>query len=115
MSIALFNACFQLNADAEAAFMQVLKLDRNCEDAMQELLRVRTYQLTEMGFSRQQAEAAIRQHNNVQQALDSLLAGVVAENLPTDVYQSEEEEAHPVGFVPQAIAMAPRSNDNKME
>ncbi len=26
--------------------MQVLKLDRNCEDAMTELLRVRTYQLT---------------------------------------------------------------------
>lgn len=26
--------------------MQVLKLDRNCEDAMTELLRVRTFQLT---------------------------------------------------------------------
>ena len=26
--------------------MRVLKLDRNCEDAMQELLRVRTHQLT---------------------------------------------------------------------
>lgn len=36
----------QLYADAEQAFMQVLKLDRNCEDAMTELLRVRTYQLT---------------------------------------------------------------------
>ena len=29
-----------------------------------------------MGFSRQQAETAIRSHDNVQQALDSLLAGV---------------------------------------
>ena len=38
--------CFQLYSDAEQAFMQVLKLDRNCEDAMTELLRVRTYQLT---------------------------------------------------------------------
>ena len=36
----------QLYADAEHAFMQVLKLDRHCEDAMQELLRVRTFQLT---------------------------------------------------------------------
>ena len=56
--------------------MQVLKLDRNCEDATQELLRVRTHQLTEMGFSRAQAEAAIHQFSTVQLALDSLLAGV---------------------------------------
>lgn len=84
----------KLNVEAEQAFMQVLKLDRNCDDAMQELLRVRTYQLTEMGFSKQQAESAIQQHNgSVQQALDSLLAGVVAENsLAGEVYISDEEE-----------------------
>ena len=31
--------------DAEKAFTQVLKLDKNCEDAVQELLRVRTHQI----------------------------------------------------------------------
>ena len=37
---------FQLLPDAEAAFLQVLKLDRHCDDAMQELMRVRSLQLT---------------------------------------------------------------------
>ena len=37
---------FQEYPKAEKAFMQVLKLDKNCEDAMQELIRVRTQQLT---------------------------------------------------------------------
>ena len=36
----------QLLPEAEAAFLQVLKLDRNCDDAMQELMRVRSLQLT---------------------------------------------------------------------
>ncbi|KAJ8317156.1 hypothetical protein KUTeg_005060 [Tegillarca granosa] len=69
-------AGLRMFSEAEDAFTQVLKLDKNCEDAVQELLRVRTYQLTEMGFSRQQAESAIKQHGTVQTALDSLLAGV---------------------------------------
>ncbi|KAL3864932.1 hypothetical protein ACJMK2_006575 [Sinanodonta woodiana] len=69
-------AGLKMYADAEHAFMQVLKLDKNCEDAMQELLRVRTHQIMEMGFTKLQAEAAIKQYGSVQQALDSLLAGV---------------------------------------
>ncbi|XP_013399477.1 uncharacterized protein LOC106165708 isoform X2 [Lingula anatina] len=90
-------AGLKLYADAEQAFMQVLKLDRHCEDAMQELLRVRTYQLTEMGFSRQQAENAIRQHGTVQAALDSLLAGVGKAAVPEttlegEVYVSDEDD-----------------------
>ena len=36
---------FQMFPDAEKAFTQVLKLDKNCEDAVQELLRVRTHQI----------------------------------------------------------------------
>lgn len=76
----------QFYADAEQAFMQVLKLDRNCDDAMQELLRVRTYQLTEMGFTRSQAENAIRTNGTVQSALDSLLAGVGKENMLCSIY-----------------------------
>ena len=46
----VFNSsllCFlQRFAEAEEAFMQVLKLDKNCEDATTELVRVRTHQLT---------------------------------------------------------------------
>ena len=33
-------------SEAEDAFTQVLKLDKNCDDAVQELLRVRIYQIT---------------------------------------------------------------------
>ena len=32
-------------SEAEDAFSQVLKLDKNCEEAVQELLRVRTSQI----------------------------------------------------------------------
>ncbi|KAI0239606.1 hypothetical protein LSAT2_009654 [Lamellibrachia satsuma] len=86
-------AGLKLYAEAEQAFVQVLKLDQKCEDAVQELLRVRTHQITEMGFSRQQAEQAIRQHGSVQQALDLLLAGVVGDtSLSSDVYISDEED-----------------------
>ena len=36
---------FQMFPEAEQAFTQVLKLDKNCEDAVQELLRVRIHQI----------------------------------------------------------------------
>ncbi|XP_070540536.1 uncharacterized protein [Ptychodera flava] len=85
-------AGLKLYAEAEGAFEQVLKLDRNCEDAMQELLRCRTHQLMEMGFSRAQSEVAIRQHGTVQAALESLLAGAVQENLSDEIYISDEED-----------------------
>ncbi|XP_074643081.1 uncharacterized protein LOC141900199 isoform X2 [Tubulanus polymorphus] len=85
-------AGLKLSADAEQAFMQVLKLDRNCEDAQQELIRVRTAQITEMGFSQQQAEAAIRQYGTVQGALDSLLAGVAENSLNNDYSTVSEDD-----------------------
>lgn len=40
---------FQLFSDSEMAFAQVLKLDKNCEDAMFELARVRVQQLEVRG------------------------------------------------------------------
>ncbi|KAK3599443.1 hypothetical protein CHS0354_036459 [Potamilus streckersoni] len=109
-------AGLKMYADAEHAFMQVLKLDKNCEDAMQELLRVRTHQIMEMGFTKQQAEAAIKQYGSVQQALDSLLAGVVAENtLAGEVYVSDDED----GFTPASPAhvnnTSQKVGDVKME
>ncbi|XP_064629906.1 nucleolin-like isoform X2 [Lineus longissimus] len=85
-------AGLKLYADAEQAFMQVLKLDRNCEDAMQELIRVRTHKLTEMGFSQKQAESAIRQYGTVQAALDSLLAGVAENSLQADAFLSDDDD-----------------------
>ena len=36
---------FQMFAEAEKAFMQVLVLDKNSDDSVLELLRVRTHQL----------------------------------------------------------------------
>ena len=41
----IVHVTFQMFPDAEKAFTQVLKLDKNCEDAVQELLRVRTHQI----------------------------------------------------------------------
>ena len=38
-------SCLQRYADAENAFEQVLHLDKNCEEAVEELRRVRGYQL----------------------------------------------------------------------
>ena len=37
---------FQKFPEAEEAFLQVLKLDKNCDEAVQELQQVRTRQLT---------------------------------------------------------------------
>ena len=56
--------------------MQVLKLDRTCEEAAKELTRVRTQQLIDMGFSPKHAEQAVLSKNSLQQALDYLLTGV---------------------------------------
>ncbi|XP_022098254.1 hsp70-Hsp90 organizing protein 1-like isoform X2 [Acanthaster planci] len=82
-------------AEAEAAFEHVLKLDKNCEDAVEELHKVRVGRLMEMGFSRPQSDAAIRQYGSVQAALDALLTnGVegVINSFPEDVYISDEED-----------------------
>ena len=61
--------------DAELAFEEVLKLDKRCIDATQELERIRVQQLMDMGFSRVRSESAIRKYIKIRPALDSLLAG----------------------------------------
>ncbi|XP_067144359.1 uncharacterized protein [Centruroides vittatus] len=61
-------------SESEEAFDVVLKLDKNCTDAEQELYKVRTLQLMEMGFSKQQAETTINHYGNVQMALEALLS-----------------------------------------
>ncbi|XP_052771808.1 stress-induced-phosphoprotein 1-like isoform X2 [Mya arenaria] len=99
--------------DAEQAFSQVLKLDKNCEDAVQELLRVRTHQIMEMGFTRPQAEAAIKRYGTVQAALDSLLAGVAENSLSVDreVYVSDDDDS----FTPAANSRTQGASDTKMD
>ncbi len=82
-------------AEAETAFEDVLKLDKNCEDAVEELHKTRISRLMEMGFNRPQCDAAIRQYGSVQSALDALLInGVegVSSAFPEDVYISDEED-----------------------
>lgn len=45
-----------------------------------------------MGFTKQQAEAAIKLHGTVQTALDSLLAGVAESALTSEVYLSDDDD-----------------------
>ncbi|XP_005100007.2 uncharacterized protein LOC101855261 [Aplysia californica] len=83
-------AGLKMFSDAEKAFMQVLKLDKNCDDAVTELLEVRTHLLMDMGFSKSRSEAAIKKHDSVQAALDSLLTGCVDSSV-SDLYISDDE------------------------
>jgi hypothetical protein len=54
-----------------------------------------------MGFSEQQAQNAVRQFDTLQQAVDSLLAGLVSENpMLGDVYLSDEDEQSTPPTVP---------------
>lgn len=64
-------------AKAEKCFEEVLRLDKDCEDAKNELIGAKVLQITEMGFSISQAEAAIAQYNSVQSALEVLLSGAL--------------------------------------
>lgn len=51
---------FQRFSEAEEAFLQVLKLDKNCEEAVQELQQVRTRQLTVKYFFERRFTTACR-------------------------------------------------------
>ncbi|XP_020908980.1 uncharacterized protein LOC110246938 isoform X2 [Exaiptasia diaphana] len=104
-------AGIKLFADSEMAFAQVLKLDKNCEDAMFELARVRVQQLEEMGFSTLQSEAAIHQYATVQSALEALLAGKVKCPNPEDIYVSDGEDDNTVR--PSNSINLPTSLENK--
>ncbi|XP_061177887.1 uncharacterized protein LOC133186662 isoform X3 [Saccostrea echinata] len=97
-------AGLRMFSEAEDAFTQVLKLDKNCDDAVQELLRDRIYQITEMGFSRSQAEEAIKKHSTVQAALDSLLAGVAENALGGEVYVSDDDSGFTTPSLPKPQA-----------
>ncbi|XP_076042543.1 uncharacterized protein LOC143026293 isoform X2 [Oratosquilla oratoria] len=98
--------------DAESAFEHVLRLDRRCEEAQQEITKVRIIRIKEMGFSDHQAKAAIKRHIFVQPALDALLAGHFNDHMD-DVFFSDEDDDlfEPAGaFRPQQdVKMNPRN------
>ncbi|CAG5136687.1 unnamed protein product [Candidula unifasciata] len=108
-------AGLKMYADSEKAFLQVLKLDKNCDDAVNELFHVRTRQLMDMGFSSSQSEAAIKKHGSVQAAMDSLLASV-SDSTFSNLHISDEEEnnfhLHRPILVPPHLTHAA---DTKME
>ncbi|XP_055882275.1 nucleolin-like isoform X2 [Biomphalaria glabrata] len=105
-------AGLKMFGDAEKAFMQVLKLDKSCEDAVAELLRVRTHQLMDMGFSKHKSEAAIKKYGSVQAALDSLLAGVGDNTLFISDDEDEGFNVHRPAPIPPATA---NPSDVKMD
>lgn len=81
-------------AEAEEAYLQVLKLDSKCPDAKLELTEVRVQRLMEMGFKKQQAAEGIRRCETVEAALESILNNQVPEgNIQDVVASSEDEEA----------------------
>nr|XP_022340474.1 nucleolin-like isoform X1 [Crassostrea virginica] len=105
-------AGLSMYSEAEDAFTQVLKLDKNCDDAVQELLRVRIHQIEDMGFSSAQAKEAIKKFSTVQAALDSLLAGVAERALGSEIYVSDDES----GFTTPSLSKTkPQNADAKMD
>ncbi|XP_060698212.1 uncharacterized protein zgc:123010 isoform X4 [Hemiscyllium ocellatum] len=60
-------------AEAESAFELVLQLDKDCDDAVKELFKVRMFRLMNMGFTQQQSLMALQQYQTVEAALDSHL------------------------------------------
>ncbi|XP_067909208.1 uncharacterized protein [Heterodontus francisci] len=69
----------------------VLQLDKDCEDAVHELFRVRMFRLMNMGFSQQQSLMALQQHRTVEAALDSYLVLKFQELNPRTLEMPEEE------------------------
>ncbi|XP_076364346.1 uncharacterized protein LOC143253820 isoform X2 [Tachypleus tridentatus] len=60
--------------EAEEVFEKVLKLDKDCSDAVEELQKIRSVQIIEMGFTEAQADSAISRYRTVQSALEALLS-----------------------------------------
>lgn len=83
-------------AEAEEAFRQVLKLDKNVDECHQELEKIKVFKLMQMGFPRDNARSAVRQYKTEEAALDALLRGGVRQ-LPEDSSDSEDDTGEPVG------------------
>ncbi|KAJ8418139.1 hypothetical protein AAFF_G00138480 [Aldrovandia affinis] len=58
-------------SEAEKAMEMVLKLDNDCEEAVNELFHCRVLQLMELGFEETESMLLLEKHNTVQAVLDS--------------------------------------------
>ncbi|KAA0717730.1 Tetratricopeptide repeat protein 31 [Triplophysa tibetana] len=65
--------------DARLTYSEILKLDRSCKDAAEELMTVQIMQLMDMGFTKEQSSNALIINGTVEKALESLsgLSGVI--------------------------------------
>ncbi|XP_078079218.1 uncharacterized protein LOC144500344 [Mustelus asterias] len=78
--------------EAESAFEVVLQLDKDCDDAVTELFKVRMFRLMNMGFTQQQSLMALQQHQTVEAALDSRIVLNFQEPNPGTLEMPEEED-----------------------
>nr|XP_027212766.1 uncharacterized protein LOC113805895 isoform X2 [Penaeus vannamei]XP_027212767.1 uncharacterized protein LOC113805895 isoform X2 [Penaeus vannamei] len=88
--------------DAESAFEEVLRLDKGCQEARDEIHKVRIIRIIEMGFTERQANSAISKYINVQPALDALLAGEFKESMEDVFYSDDEDDFSKRVKMPQA-------------
>ena len=73
----LFDILFSFSqkyAEAEDAFRQVLKLDKNVDECHQELEKIKVFKLMQMGFPRDNARAAVRQYKSEEVSLSVCLS-----------------------------------------
>ncbi|KAK3874767.1 hypothetical protein Pcinc_020329 [Petrolisthes cinctipes] len=82
--------------EAESAFEEVLRLDPGCQEAGEEIKRVRVTRIVEMGFTTRQAGSAIAKYTHVQPALDALLSGEFRKGLG-EVFYSDDEDGFGLG------------------
>ncbi|XP_055952324.1 uncharacterized protein LOC129988192 isoform X2 [Argiope bruennichi] len=79
---------------AEQCFVEVMKLDNDCVDAITELHKAKVLQIMEKGFSKEHAEAAISTCSTVAEALNFLRVNGTS-RLPvrsdTDIFISDDE------------------------
>ncbi|XP_054719944.1 uncharacterized protein LOC129229621 isoform X2 [Uloborus diversus] len=78
---------------AEECFLQVLKYDSECEDALSHLHTVKILQIAEFGYSVHEAEVALSKFGSVKEALLGLVRGDFTINnvSEVDVFLSDEE------------------------
>lgn len=104
---------------AEEAFQRVLELDPSCAEAHQEIHSVRMLRLEEMGFTLDQARAAIAKYKYVQTALDALLSGefqeVVSNVYNTDGDSDSENQAEARVLIPASSLVKKTSNSEDMK
>ncbi|TRY69613.1 hypothetical protein DNTS_032734 [Danionella cerebrum] len=84
--------------DARRTYDEVLKLDRTCKDAAEEIMRVQLMQLMEMGFTKEQSSNALIIHGTVERALESLsgLSGLASIPLTKEKeFVSVQRHPHP--------------------